>query len=66
MRTTLDIPDRLMQEVLRVSRVKTKTMVVVLGLQELLNRYKLAQLRALRGRVELTVDVHKARKRRTS
>lgn len=64
MRTTLDIPDKLLHEALRASHAKTKTMVVVLGLQELINRHKLDQLRALRGQVEIMVDLQKTRDRR--
>lgn len=63
MRTTIDLPDHLMREALQVSKAKTKTMVIVLGLKELIHRHKLEQLRALRGRVALTVDVAKARQR---
>ena len=63
MRTTVELPDQLMKDALHVSQAKTKTMAIVLGLQELINRHKLEQLRALRGRVTLTTDVRKARKR---
>ena len=63
MRTTVEIPDALIHDALRVSQAKTKTMVIVLGLKELINRHKLDQLRALRGRLELATDVRKARKR---
>lgn len=64
MRTTIEIPDMLMKEALRASQAKTKTMVIVLGLQELINRHKLDQLRALRGRVDMTIDIGKSRDRR--
>ena len=64
MRTTIEVPDTLMKEALRASQAKTKTMVIVLGLQELINRHKLDQLRALRGHVALRVDVDHARDRR--
>jgi len=64
MRTTIEVPEGLMHEALQASKAKTKTMVIVLGLQALIHQYKLAQLRALRGRVALTVDVSKSRKRR--
>lgn len=63
MRTTIDIPEDLMREAQQVSKAKTKTMVIVLGLKELVHRHKLEQLRALRGRVALTVNVGKARQR---
>lgn len=64
MRTTVEIPDEWIHEALRVSHVKTKTMAIVLGLKELITRHRLEQLRALRGRIKLTVDVSKSRKRR--
>ena len=63
MRTTVDIPEEIMKEALRTSQAKTKTMVIVLGLKELINRHKLDQLRALRGKVKLMVDLSKSRKR---
>jgi hypothetical protein len=63
MRTTVILPDRLLHEALQVTKARTKTMVIVLGLQELINRHKLDQLRALRGRVRLTTDVSRSRKR---
>ena len=63
MRTTIDIPQDLLQDALRVTRARTKTMVIVLGLQELINRHKIHQLRALRGKVKLTIDIAKSRQR---
>ena len=63
MRTTVDIPDNLMEEALRTSHAKTKTTVLILGLKELIHRHHIEQLRALRGRIRLNVDVAASRKR---
>ena len=63
MRTTVDIPEDLLQDALKASQARTKTMVIILGLKELITRYKLEQLRALRGHMTLITDVRKARKR---
>ena len=63
MRTTLDIPVDLLKDAMRVAHAKTKTMTVILGLKELINRFKLDQLRTLRGKIHLTTDVPAARKR---
>jgi hypothetical protein len=63
MRTTIEIPDALMHKALQTSKAKTKTMVIVMGLQELIHRHQVQQLRALRGRIHLTVDVDKSRDR---
>ena len=63
MRTTIDIPDDLLNDAMRVSHVRTKTMAVILGLKELIHRYQIEKLRSLRGKLDLTVDVRSSRKR---
>ena len=63
MRTTVMVPDDLLAEAMRVSHVKTKTTAITLGLQELINKYRLDALRALRGKIDLATDVRKARRR---
>jgi Arc/MetJ family transcription regulator len=63
MRTTIDIPSDLLGDAMRLAHTKTKTMTVILGLQELINHHKLQRLRALRGKINLTTDVRMARKR---
>lgn len=63
MRTTIDIPEDLLKDAMNIAHVRTKTMTVILGLKELINRYKLDQLRDLRGKVHLATDVAAARKR---
>ena len=63
MRTTVELPEELLVEAMRLSHVKTKTTAITLGLQELINKYRLDALRSLRGRIELTTDIRKARRR---
>lgn len=63
MRTTVELPDELVAEAMRVSHVKTKTTAITLGLQELINKYRLDALRLLRGKVDLTMDLRKSRQR---
>lgn len=63
MRTTIELPDELIAEAMRVSHVKTKTTAITLGLQELINKHRLEELRALRGKVDLGIDIRKSRRR---
>ncbi len=63
MRTTIDISEELLSEAMRVSHVKTKTMAIVLGLQELVNKARWERLRALRGKLDLVVDIRRSRRR---
>ncbi len=63
MRTTIDIPNDLIKDAMKASQAKTKTMAIILGLKELINHYKLEQLRALRGKLEISTDLRISRKR---
>ena len=63
MRTTLDLPEELLADAMRISHARTKRMAVALGLQELINRYRIEHLRSLRGKIDLDINIRKSRKR---
>jgi Arc/MetJ family transcription regulator len=64
MRTTLDIPQELLEEARRLLGFKSKTDTVILSLQELLRRRRLEKLKALQGHLEIRLDLAKSRRRR--
>ena len=66
MRTTLDLPDGLLAAAQRACGARTKTMTVVMALQHLVNAAKIEQLRALRGKVRLNVDLKDLRRERVA
>jgi Arc/MetJ family transcription regulator len=63
MRTTLDIPRELLEEARRVLGFKTKTDTVILSLQELVRRRRIAELKELMGEVRLEIDLDDSRRR---
>jgi hypothetical protein len=63
MRTTLDIPESLLEEARRLLGFKSKTDTVVHSLRELIRRGRIESLKALLGHVRLDVDVAKSRRR---
>ncbi len=63
-RTTIDIPDDLMEEARRASRAHTKRETVLAGLQELIRSSHIEELRRWAGRVNLDIDLARSRKRR--
>jgi Arc/MetJ family transcription regulator len=63
MRTTLDLPEALLEEARKALGLKSKTDTVVMALRELLRRRRLDELKALMGRVHLHVDVPASRRR---
>lgn len=63
MRTTLDLPDILVQDAMKASHQKTKTAVIITALQDLVRKNRLQELRHFKGRVELDLDLNVVRKR---
>ncbi len=63
MRTTLDLPEQLLHEAMEVSHVNTKTGVIVLALEELIRKSKIAGLKQYKGKIDLDVDLNALRNR---
>jgi len=63
MRTTLDLPEALLDEARRVLGFKSKTDTVVLSLMELVRRRRLDELKALAGQIDLELDLDVSRRR---
>ena len=63
MRTTLNLPDALVNEARRLLGFTSKTDTVVLALTELVRRRRLEELKALLGDVELEIDLPASRRR---
>ena len=49
MKTTLDLPSNLLEEAMRVGKCNTKTGTIILALEQLIRREKIARLRQFRG-----------------
>lgn len=63
MRTTLDIPEELIDEARRVLGFKSKTDAVVLSLTELIRRRRIDELKSMAGHVKLDIDIGASRRR---
>ena len=63
MRTTLDLPEDLLDEAMNLTDTRTKTAVIVLALEELVRRNKIADLKKYRGKISLPIDLDTLRSR---
>ena len=63
MRTTLDLPENLLVEAMKVTHTNTKTGVIVLALKELLRKSKISALKQYRGKIDLDIDLNEIRDR---
>lgn len=64
MRTTLDLPQNLIEEAMEVANVKTKTAAIVQALQEFVRQSKIAKIKQYKARVDLDIDLDALRDRR--
>jgi len=63
MRTTLDIPQELIEEARTLLGFRSKTDTVILSLQELVRRRRVDELRSMLGKVDLELDIPSSRRR---
>ena len=63
MRTTLDLPEKLLYEAMKLTRTGTKTGVIVLALRELIRKSKITNLKKYRGKIDLDIDLDELRDR---
>ena len=63
MKTSLNLPDELIKEAMQLTDVKTKTKVIVLALQELIKKNKVADLKSYKGTFDLDIDIDTLRNR---
>ena len=63
MRTTLVLPDRLINEAMKLTHCKTKTEVIKNALANLITKENIRQLKKYYGRIKLDIDLDSIRKR---
>ncbi len=54
MRTTLDLSDELIKELMRITRSKTKTDAIEQAIKDFIRRKKIEDLKSLSGKIEIT------------
>ncbi len=63
MRTTLDLPEDLIDEAMKATQIKTKTKVIITALEDLIRKSKISGLKEYKGKVDLDIDMNAVRGR---
>lgn len=63
MRTTLDLPEKLVDEAMKVTKSKTKTELIKTALENIITREKIKDLKNYYGKVDIDIDLDTLRKR---
>jgi len=64
MRTTLDLPEHLLDEAMKTTNIKTKTKVIITALEELIRKAKISDLKKFKGKIDLDIDMDTIRGRK--
>ncbi len=63
MRTTLDLPEDLLEEAMKATQISTKTKVIITALEDLIRKSKISDLKKYKGKVDLDIDMNAVRGR---
>ena len=63
MRTTLDLPEDLLIEAMKLTHTNTKTGVIVRALEELVRKSKIFDLKKYKGKIHLDINLDEIRDR---
>ena len=63
MRTTLELPDNIIYEAMKLTKMKTKTALIKTALLNLIEKEKIKDLKKYYGKVDLDIDLAALRKR---
>jgi Arc/MetJ family transcription regulator len=66
MRTTLDLPESLVAEAMKITNIKTKTKVIITALEQLLKQSKISEIKKYKGKEDLDIDLDEIRGRNVS
>ncbi len=63
MRTTLDLPEDLINEAMKITKANTKTDLIKLALYNIIQKNKIKSLKNYKGKVNLDIDLNILRAR---
>ena len=64
MRTTLDLPEELLKEAMNLTHINTKTDVIKLALENLIQKEKIKELKNYFGKIDLEINLDTIRDRK--
>jgi metal-responsive CopG/Arc/MetJ family transcriptional regulator len=63
MRTSLNLPDDLINEALEITHYKTKTELIIYAIKNLVKMHKLQKLKNFKGKINMAIDLDVLRQR---
>lgn len=64
MRTTLDLPEPLLNEAMKISHHRTKTSVIITALEDFIRKNRIQGLKKFKGKIDLDINLDVIRDRK--
>ncbi len=64
MRTTLDLPETLINEAMKLSNQKTKTSVIIIALEDFIRKNRIQNIKKFKGKIKFDINLDALRKRK--
>lgn len=64
MRTTLDLPEDLIEEAMKVTGIPTKTRTIIVALEEMIRKTRISGIKKFKGKIDLNIDLDEIRGRK--
>ena len=64
MKITLDLPEKLRDEAMKITHIATRTAAIIKALEKLVRKSKIPELKKHRGKIDLDIDLNDLRDRR--
>lgn len=64
MRTTLDLPESLINEAMKLSNQRTKTSVIIIALEDYIRKNRIQKIKNFKGKINLNINPDVLRKRK--
>ena len=63
MRTTINIPEDLIKEAMKITKAPTKTALIKMALKNIIQKNKIKSLKNYKGKINIDVDLNSVRDR---
>ncbi len=64
MRTTLDLPEPLINEAMKLSNQRTKTSVIIIALEDFIRKNRIQKIKKFKGKINFDINLDVLRKRK--
>ena len=64
MKTTVDLPEELLQKAMKITHAQTKTKAIITALEKFIETSKISEIKKYKGKIDMDIDMDTIRGRK--